>query len=67
MSHHDSTPASVLNAPVLRPRVIHAAPGLNRAERRHFGTTSMERWLATLRQTNTPFVGTTSDLYPKVR
>jgi hypothetical protein len=56
MSHHRSTPRTVLEAPVLQPVVIHAAPGLSRAERRHMSRVPMERKLSTFGQTNTPYV-----------
>lgn len=65
MASNASTPATVLDAPKLHPVVIHEAPGLNRRERRHGAT--LERRLATMRRHNHPFIGRSSDLYPKVR
>ena len=35
MAHHNSTPASVLDAPTPNPQVIYPMLGFNRAERRH--------------------------------
>lgn len=65
MASNASTPATVLDAPDLHPVVIHEAPGLNRAERRHGA--DLKRRLATMGKHNHPFTGRSSDLYPKVR
>jgi hypothetical protein len=35
MAHHNSTPRTVLDAPILTPVVIHETTGYSRAERRH--------------------------------
>lgn len=53
MASHKSTPESILNAPDVTRTVIHASPGLNRAERRHGAT--MARKLATIGRHNHPY------------
>ena len=35
MAHHDSTPASVLNAPTITTELVSVQDGFNRQERRH--------------------------------
>ncbi len=54
MAHHESTPASVLDAPTRVPVVVHSNRGMSRAQRRAHG-------LRARASQNTPFVGKVRD------